>query len=67
MLQHFGIDALKLMTNNPRKIDALKNMGINAERIELITKSTDFNARYLATKANKLGHLFPKNKEHLSK
>ena len=52
MLQHFGIDALKLMTNNPRKIDALKNMGINAERIELITKSTDFNARYLATKAN---------------
>lgn len=61
MLQHFGISSLKLMTNNPRKIDALKNLGIHAERIELITKSTNFNARYLATKANKLGHLFPKN------
>lgn len=61
MLQHFGISALKLMTNNPRKIDALKNLGIHAERIELITKSTNFNARYLATKANKLGHMFPKN------
>ena len=61
MLKHFEVSSLKLMTNNPRKIDALKNLGIHAERLELITKSTDFNARYLATKANKLGHLFPKS------
>jgi GTP cyclohydrolase II len=60
MLEHFGIQSLQLMTNNPRKIDALKNLGIDAERIELITKSNNFNARYLATKASKLGHLFPK-------
>ncbi len=60
MLAHFGISSLKLMTNNPRKIEALKNLGIRAERIELIAPSTNFNARYLSTKAIKLGHLFPK-------
>lgn len=57
MLKHFGIQSLKLMTNNPRKIAALQALGIDAERIELITGSTRFNARYLATKASKLGHL----------
>lgn len=57
MLKHFDIQSLKLMTNNPRKIAALQTLGIDAERIELITGSTHFNARYLATKASKLGHL----------
>lgn len=58
MLAHFGIKALKLMTNNPRKIQALSNLGIQAERVELVIPSTRFNAHYLDTKAKKLGHLF---------
>lgn len=57
MLKHFSIQSLKLMTNNPRKIAALQALGFDAERIELIIGSTRFNARYLATKASKLGHL----------
>jgi GTP cyclohydrolase II len=57
MLRHFAIQSVKLMTNNPRKIEALNKLGLPAERVELITASTRFNERYLATKASKLGHL----------
>ncbi len=57
MLRHFNISALKLMTNNPRKVDAMKKLDIAAERVAHITTSTDHNAHYLATKASKLGHL----------
>ncbi len=59
MLQHFGIKSLRLMTNNPRKISALKDLDISTERIEHVASSTRHNARYLATKAKKLGHLLP--------
>ena len=59
MLRHFGIRSLRLMTNNPRKIDALKDLDIHIERLEHVSGSTRFNARYLATKARKLGHLLP--------
>lgn len=59
MFQHFGIRSLRLMTNNPRKIDALKHLDIRAERVEHVASSTRFNAHYLATKASKLGHLLP--------
>ena len=56
MLAHFGIRALKLMTNNPRKLDSMKQLDIQAERVEHVAASTQFNARYLSTKASKLGH-----------
>lgn len=47
------------MTNNPRKIDALKDLDISTERVEHVATSTRHNARYLATKASKLGHMLP--------
>ena len=58
MFAHFGVHHLRLMTNNPRKIEALTNLGLQAERLELVIPSTGFNAHYLDTKAKKLGHLF---------
>lgn len=57
MLAHFGIGAVKLMTNNPRKLAALNQFDIHVERVEHIAATTRFNAHYLATKASKLGHL----------
>ncbi|MBC7513027.1 MAG: GTP cyclohydrolase II [Herminiimonas sp.] len=58
MLQHLGVSSLRLMTNNPRKIDALEQLGIAVtERIGLHIKTNKFNRRYLQTKASKLGHL----------
>jgi GTP cyclohydrolase II len=60
MLQQLGITALRLMTNNPRKIDAIESMGVLVvERIPLIIKRNPHNERYLITKAAKLGHLMP--------
>ena len=47
------------MTNNPRKIAALEELGLNVtERVPLLVKRNPFNERYLSTKAAKLGHLF---------
>ncbi|MFA5493791.1 MAG: GTP cyclohydrolase II, partial [Porticoccaceae bacterium] len=46
-------------TNNPRKMLALEDMGFDVvERLPLQPGSNPHNARYLATKAGKLGHLF---------
>lgn len=59
MLQHLGTKKVHLMTNNPRKVDALKNLGIEiAQRVPLQTDSNPHNSQYLTTKAGKLGHMF---------
>ena len=58
ILQHLGVSRLRLMTNNPRKIDAMTQLGITVdERIALHIKTNKFNRRYLQTKASKLGHM----------
>ncbi|NKI69377.1 GTP cyclohydrolase II [Collimonas pratensis] len=60
MLEHLDITALRLMTNNPRKVAALQKIGINVvERIPLMLNRNPFNSKYLDTKAAKLGHLLP--------
>ena len=57
MLKHLHITALRLMTNNPRKVAAIEDMGIKVvERISIRTGQNPHNARYLETKAGKLGH-----------
>ena len=62
MLAHFQVSRIRLMTNNPVKVNALTKLGIEiVERMSIETGHTDHNARYLATKAGKLGHLFGKN------
>ncbi len=59
MLEHLDIHSVRLMTNNPRKVNALTEQGVNVvERIALDTGKNPHNAKYLATKAGKLGHLF---------
>jgi GTP cyclohydrolase II len=58
MLEHLGISAIKLMTNNPRKVKALESYGLKvAERVPLQTGMNKHNRKYLATKAGKLGHM----------
>jgi GTP cyclohydrolase II len=58
MLEQFGVRALRLMTNNPRKIDALTRLGIAvAERVPLLVNRNAFNNGYLNTKQAKLGHM----------
>ncbi|WP_416186544.1 GTP cyclohydrolase II [Herbaspirillum sp. RTI4] len=60
MLEHLGVRQVRLMTNNPRKVDALQQIGIEVvERIPLIVNRNPFNTAYLDTKAAKLGHMIP--------
>lgn len=59
MLGHLGIKQVKLMTNNPRKVDALTELGIEVvERVPHEVGANPHNEKYLDTKAGKLGHLF---------
>ena len=59
MLDHLGIKTVLLMTNNPKKIKALKDLGIVVtQRQALEVGENSHNKAYLATKANKLDHLF---------
>lgn len=58
LLAHFGIRAVRLMTNNPLKIRKLAAHGIEVvERVPLVVGETDRNAGYLRTKVEKSGHL----------
>jgi len=59
MLRHLQISTLRLMTNNPRKIKAMEQLGVKVvERVPMVITRNPFNERYLTTKAAKLGHLF---------
>lgn len=58
MCDQLAIASLRLMTNNPRKLKALSDQGLNVvERVPLQTGQNPHNERYLATKAGKLGHM----------
>lgn len=58
ILQDLGVQQLRLLTNNPRKITGLKGYGIEVvETIPLELPATKHNRQYLQTKKDKLGHL----------
>ena len=58
ILRDLGYSKIKLITNNPRKIIALKGYGLEiTERIELKTPLNKYNERYIHTKAEKMEHL----------
>ena len=58
MFEHLAISRVKLMTNNPRKVAALEEIGIEvAERVPLQCDSNPHNEKYLKTKGSKLGHM----------
>ncbi len=62
ILNDLGITKLRLITNNPRKIAGLKGYGLEmVDRVPLLIEATDYNASYLATKAEKMGHLLMGN------
>ena len=58
MLELLGVRAIRLMTNNPAKVEALAASGIAvAERVPHQLPDNPHNARYLATKRDRAGHL----------
>lgn len=58
ILENIGVRSLNLMTNNPAKIQIIKNSSINFNsRIPLQIKSNESSASYLKTKKDFFGHL----------
>ena len=58
LLREMGISQIRLMTNNPRKIEMMEKQGITVvERVPLMVGEGAENRAYLATKAAKSGHL----------
>ena len=58
MITFLGIKKIDLMTNNPKKIEALKSMNIEVnQRIPLSSDTNKYNEKYISTKIKKLGHL----------
>ncbi len=58
MLHALGIARIKLLTNNPKKIEALRTGGIDVvERLALVAPTNPHNQRYIQTKRDRAGHL----------
>ncbi|WP_281968792.1 GTP cyclohydrolase II [Roseovarius nanhaiticus] len=58
ILRKMGFGAVRLMTNNPAKIEMMRRCGVEVtERVPLMVGETAQNRAYLATKARKSGHM----------
>lgn len=58
ILADLGVQKLRVLTNNPAKYGGLDGYDLEiVERVALQTDSTEENARYLATKKEKMGHI----------
>jgi 3,4-dihydroxy 2-butanone 4-phosphate synthase/GTP cyclohydrolase II len=57
ILAELAIKRVVLMTNNPEKIQALSDAGIESTVLSLPIQANKFNQKYLDTKATKLGHI----------
>ena len=58
MLKDLGVQKIRLLTNNPRKVSALQHHGIQViERVPLQILANPTNEKYLKTKKEKMGHV----------
>jgi 3,4-dihydroxy 2-butanone 4-phosphate synthase/GTP cyclohydrolase II len=62
ILRDLGIGEVRLLTNNPHKIESLERYGVSVIREPLEVTPHRGNIEYLRTKKEKLGHLFTKLK-----
>ena len=57
ILADLGLSSIKLLTNNPRKIEGLEKYGLEiVERVPIVIRPTKLTKKYLKTKKEKLGH-----------
>ena len=56
ILKNLNLSAITLLTNNPEKVKAVADSGIACEQLTLQVEPNEFNKKYLATKAERLGH-----------
>jgi 3,4-dihydroxy 2-butanone 4-phosphate synthase/GTP cyclohydrolase II len=56
LLDDLGVRSVRLLTNNPEKVEALATHGFGVTRIPLPPLATQHNLRYLTAKRDRLGH-----------
>lgn len=56
ILNHFKVSSIKLLTNNPKKLEGFKGVKI-VERLPIIISPNPFNKNYLKVKKEQMGHL----------
>jgi 3,4-dihydroxy 2-butanone 4-phosphate synthase / GTP cyclohydrolase II len=62
ILKDLGLRRIRLLTNNPKKTEAFNLRGFDltvTDQVPIISKVNPFNANYLATKRDKMGHTLP--------
>lgn len=57
VLNHYGIEKINLFTNNPDKIKAMEDFGLEVTRKSLYFETNEFNEKYIQTKIDKMGHM----------
>ncbi len=57
ILKNLNLKAIQLLTNNPEKVAAVSSSGIACEQVSIEIITNSFNEKYLATKADRLGHI----------
>jgi GTP cyclohydrolase II len=57
ILRYFGLEAIRLLSNNPEKVEAVERAGVHvAERVPCLADVIDTREAYLRTKKEKMGH-----------
>ena len=63
ILKDLGLTQLKLLTNNPKKIEAFNLRGYNVQvvdQVPIVSEANEHNEKYLETKRDKMGHRLPR-------
>jgi GTP cyclohydrolase II len=60
MLDHLGIESVRIMTNNPDKVEALRGLGVKVDgRVPVVVPANKHSARYLEAKRLRMEHDLP--------
>lgn len=58
ILQYFGLRSVRLLSNNPEKVEAVESAGVRvAERVPCVADAVESREAYLRTKRDRMGHL----------
>ncbi len=58
ILQYYGLKAVRLLSNNPEKVEAVEKAGVHVtERVPCVAEAVDTREAYLRTKRERMGHL----------
>lgn len=63
ILHHYNIKKIKLLTNNPDKVNAISEVEI-VERIAIVIEPNRHNSDYLDVKRDEMGHILPNKREN---